>query len=562
MIHKKLFSIWFITTIAFNVCLGQDRFSGKTFASRSEVISTNGMVATCHPLATQIGIDVLKKGGNAIDAAIAANAFLGLADPGDNGVGGDLFAIVWDAKTKKLYGLNASGLSPKNLSLDYFKKKNLKRIPIRGPLAVSVPGCVDGWFTLHGRFGKLPMDQLLSPAIEYAKNGIPITGEIAGVMKSFQSIVDTVNNPTFKSLYLINGKFPEKGQVFRNPALANTLAIISKKGRDGFYKGEVATRVEKHIQSKGGFLNAADLENYHAEWVEPISTNYRGYDVWELPPNGQGTAVLQTLNILEGFDMSKYDFGSAEHMFYFIEAKRLAFEDMAMYYGDPRFNEIPIKKLIAKEYAAQRRSLIDPNHAGSFQAGLASSSNTIYLTTADKEGNMVSLIQSNFFVFGSMEVPDGLGFVLQNRGSSFEVQENHINSFAPGKRPFHTIIPGFITKDGEPFMSFGVMGGDMQAQGHVQVIMNIVDFGMNLQEAGDAPRMNHYGTFPIRGKIDPGDIGIESGFPYESVRELIKRGHRVRYEIGVFGGYQAIMKKNGVYYGASESRQDGQASGY
>jgi len=562
MIKRFLFLIAVLMVPCMHAALAQDRTSGKLFVSRSEVLARHGMAATSHPLATQIALDVLKKGGTAADAAIAANAFLGFADPGMNGIGGDLFAIVWDAKTGKLYGLNSSGRSPETLSPDYFRNKGLTKIPGKGPLAVTVPGCVAGWFELHNRFGKLGMDQLLAPAISYAMEGVPVTQEFSDLGEFFQPVMDTLRNPNFKALYCRNNQLPRKGEIFKNPELAKTLEIISLKGRDGFYKGPVAEAITQHMKSSGGFLTAKDLAGHHADWVEPVSTNYRGYDVWELPPNGQGIAALQILNILEGFEMAKYGYGSAEHIHYLVEAKRLAFEDMARYYGDPAFTDIPVQQLISKEYAAERRKLIHPHRVGTYQPGPVNESNTIYLTVADDAGNMVSFIQSNFSFFGSMEVPEGIGFCLQNRGSGFELTTGMANSYAPGKRPFHTIIPAFVTKDGKPYLSFGVMGGDMQSQGHVQIIMNLIDFGMNLQEAGDAPRIKHDGTFPTRGRINPGEIRLESGFSYATIRDLLIMGHMVGFDYGNFGGYQAIMVKDGVYYGASDSRKDGQAAGY
>jgi gamma-glutamyltranspeptidase / glutathione hydrolase len=559
--------LFFILSFAC-VLKAQDRTSGRSFATRSEVLATSGMVATNHPLATQIGLDILKKGGSAIDAAIAANAFLGLADPAMNGIGGDLFAVVWEARTNKLYGLNASGRSPEGVTLAYFKEKGYAQVPAMGPLSVTVPGCVDGWVELNKKFGKLSLAQLLAPAISYARAGVPITQEVADLMieprlLSRIGLKDTGRFSNFRKQYMKNGAFPVKGELYKNPELARTLELISKKGRDGYYKGEVAQAIAAHIRKEGGFLSTDDLAAHRSEWVEPVSTNYRGYDVWELPPNGQGISVLQMLNILEGYDLAKAGFGSKEHIHYFTEAKKIAYEDLATYYGDPAFNHIPLTKLLSKEYAAGRRKLISPTQAGIYEPGLALPGHTIYLTAADKEGNMVSLIQSNAAPFGSLEVPAGLGFVLHNRGAFYELSENHINAFAPGKRPFHTIIPAFITKDGKPFMSFGLMGGDMQPQGHVQMVMNIIDFGMNLQEAGDAPRIYHEGTFARLGHVNEvGTLYLESGFPYETIRDLMLMGHKVSYAYGLFGGYQAIMRKDGVYYGASESRKDGQAAGY
>ena len=559
----------FIFAVSICITYAQDRFTGKSFATRSEVIAQNGMAATSQPLATQVALDILKKGGNAIDAAIAANAVLGVVEPMNNGVGGDLFAMLWDAKTQKLYGLNASGRSPKSLTkkalLKITKKQGLKKIPTHGILPVSVPGCVDGWFELHKKFGQLPMDEILKPAIKYAEEGFPVTEIIAYIWKDIVSYIE--NQPGFKETFLIDGKAPKKGDIFKNQKLAETLSKIAKGGRDEFYKGEIAKGIDSFVKQHKGFLSLGDLAAHKSEWVEPVSTNYRGYDIWELPPNGQGIAVLQMLNILEKYNIKKKGFGSPEYLHFLIEAKKLAFEDRAKFYADPAFNKIPVKTLISKEYAKKRRKLINKNRAAkSYDAGEIESGNTIYLTVADKAGNMVSLIQSTYWEFGSGMVPPELGFALQNRGELFTLEEGHFNSYKSGKRPFHTIIPGFITKDGKPYISFGVMGGSMQPQGHVQVIVNLIDFGMNLQEAGDAPRIRHIGSSkPTGGRMsDGGIVNMESGFPYEAIRQMVQRGHKVRYYIGGYGGYQAIMwdEKNKVYYGASESRKDGQAAGY
>ena len=557
-------SLLFVFVFLSLTSISQDRLSGKTFSTRSEVIARNGMAATSHPIATQIAIEILKKGGSAVDAAIAANAFIGFADPGMNGIGGDIFAIVWDAKTKKLYGLNGSGRSPQNMSLAFLREK-IKQggTYLKGPFSVTVPGCVDGWFELHKKFGKLSIADILQPAINYAKEGVPITQETADNMQMGEEKIQSANVPNFKKQYFKNGHFPRKGDIYTNTNLAHTLELIVKNGRDGFYKGEVAQKIADHMKSVGGFLTTSDLASHKSEWVEPVTVNYRGYDVWELPPNGQGMGTLQMLNILEGFDFSKITFGSEKHVHLFTEAKKLAYEDMAVFYGDPDFGKIPIDKLLSKEYAAERRKLIDSEKAGIYNPGLPAESHTIYLTVADKEGNMISLIQSNSAFMGSLEVPDDLGFVLQNRGAGFILDDSHINTYAPGKRPFHTIIPAFVTKNGNPFLSFGVMGGDMQTQGHVQILMDIIDFGMNLQEAGDAPRIYHNGTISYKGHVnDVGTTYLEFGFPYETIRELIKDGNKISYNVGIFGGYQAIMKKDGVYYGASDPRKDGQATGY
>ena len=543
----------------------QDRITGELFSTRSEVIAENGMVATSHPLATQVGIDILKNGGNAIDAAIAANAAIGLMEPTGNGIGGDLFAIIWVEKDKKLYGLNASGRSPKNLTLDYFKNKSFSEIPAYGPLPVSVPGCVDGWFEMHDKFGSIAMHEILSPAIEYADNGFPVTELVSYYMQKASLNFDKY--PNFKETYYINGSTPKKGQIFQNKDLANTLRIISKKGRKGFYEGKIAKVMSDFIIEQGGFLSYNDLKNHKSEWIDPVSTNYRGFDVWELPPNGQGIAALQILNLLEAYDIKSMGFGSAEYIHHFTEAKKIAFADRAKYYADMGFNKIPVDYLISKEYSELRRTEINSNKAAlKVSAGEIENGDTIYLTTSDKDGNMVSLIQSNYRGMGSGMVPPGLGFMLQDRGELFSLEDGHFNVYEPEKRPFHTIIPAFITKDNKPYVSFGLMGGAMQPQGHAQIVINLIDFGMNLQEAGDAPRMRHLSNQQPTGgnMLNGGELSLESGFDYKEIRQLIELGHKVIFDLGSFGGYQAIMydDKMGVYFGASESRKDGSAMGY
>ncbi len=543
-----------------------DRITGRSFATRSEVIARHGMVATSQPLATQVGLGILEAGGTAIDAAIAANAALGLMEPTGSGIGGDLFAIVWDAKTKTLYGYNGSGRSPKSLTLAYLEAQGYTHMPSHGPLPVTVPGCVDAWFALHDRFGKLPMKKVLAPAIEYAREGFPVSELIAYYWQRSVPILESYAG--FRETYMPGGRAPRKGEIFRNPRLAETLATIARKGRDAFYKGKLARRMDAFMKENGGFLSYEDLAAHHGEWVDPVSTNYRGFDVWELPPNGQGIAALQMLNILEGYDFSRIPFGSAEHIHLLVEAKKLAFADRAKFYADPAFNRIPIAGLISKAYADARRELIAPDRAArAVEAGNPSldAGDTIYLCTADSEGNMVSLIQSNYRGMGTGLSP-GLGFIFQDRGELFDLHEGRFNSYAPGKRPFHTIIPAFITKDGEPLMAFGVMGGAMQPQGHVQIVMNLVDFGMNVQEAGDAPRVRHSGSSQPTGEVmaDGGWVFLESGFGIDTERGLLARGHRVRRSRGGYGGYQAIVwdAASGVYIGASESRKDGAAAGY
>ncbi|HEX2921199.1 MAG TPA: gamma-glutamyltransferase [Bacteroidales bacterium] len=546
------------------ICSGQDRITGRDFATRSEVIAMNGMAATSQPLATHVAIDILKKGGNAIDAAIAANAVLGVVEPTGCGIGGDLFAIIWSADKKRLYGLNGSGRSPRSLRLEYFRENGYDQIPSYGPLPVSVPGCVDGWFEMHDMFGKLPMPEVLQPAISYAKNGFPVSEVIAYSLERNLKVLSEY--PNIKEVYMPGGKAPVKGVIFRNPGLASTLEKIARGGRNEFYRGSIARDIDVFMKKQGGFLSYDDLARHHSEWIDPVSANYRGYDIWELPPNGQGIAALQMLNILEGYDIAEMGFGSAEYIHVFTEAKKLAFEDRAKYYADPVFSRIPVEQLISEKYATERRKLIKQDVAAKrYDAGIIEAGNTIYLTVADKFGNMVSLIQSNYRGMGSGMCPTGLGFVLQDRGEMFSLQQGHNNVYAPGKRPFHTIIPGFITKDGKPWVSFGVMGGDMQPQGHAQIVINLIDFKMNLQEAGDAPRIYHTGSSEPTGQqmTTGGILMLESGFRTEVLQNLMNRGHTIQWNLGGYGGYQAIMRgDNNVWYGASESRKDGQASGY
>ncbi len=543
-----------------------DRITGAAFATRSEVLAPHGMAATSQPLATQVAVAVLQQGGTAVDAAIAANAVLGLMEPTGNGLGGDLFALVWDAKQGRLFGYNGSGRSPKALTLEVFRQKGLQSIPPYGPLPVTVPGVVDGWFALHQRFGRLPMKKLLKPAMDYAREGFPVSELIAWYWQ--RSVPRLRQWPGFVEQFTRDGRAPRKGEIWTNPNLANTLEQLARKGRDAFYKGEIARTIASYMQENGGYLAYEDLAEHRGEWVEPVSVNYRGYDVWELPPNGQGIAALQMLQILEGFDLGLMGFGSADYLHVFTEAKKLAFEDRARFYADPDFNEIPVDWLISDEYAAQRRQLIRMDRAARhLPAGDAplEEGDTIYLTTADRWGNMVSLIQSNYRGMGSGMTPPGLGFILQDRGQLFNLEPGHFNSYAPGKRPFHTIIPAFVTRKGQPWLSFGVMGGAMQPQGHVQILVNLIDFGMNLQEAGDAPRVRHAGSSQPTGETmtDGGRLNLETGFSLETRRELISRGHKLGFSRGGYGGYQAIMRlENGSWAGASESRKDGQAAGY
>jgi gamma-glutamyltranspeptidase / glutathione hydrolase len=538
-------------------------------SGRSVVLATHGMVATSHPLAAQIGLDILKRGGNAIDAALATNAAMGLMEPMSCGIGGDLYAIVWDAKTQKLYGLNASGRSPYKATRAFFADKGLKEIPGRGPLSWSVPGCVDGWDALARRFGTMPLAQLLEPSIRYAEEGFPVTEVIAGYWRIAERAraLDEDGQRT----YLPGGKAPRAGEIFKNPNLARSYREIAAQGRDAFYKGRIVNEIVAFSDRVGGLFSPADFADHSSTWVEPVSTTYReSYQVWELPPPGQGIAVLQMLNLLEAYDLKKMGPRSADYWHLFLEAKKLAYADRAHYYADPAFADVPTSQLISKSYADKRRGLIDPHktqraiEAGDPKLG---QSETVYLCVVDKDRNCVSLIQSNYAGFGSGRVPGDLGFVLQNRGTLFALDPNHLNRLEPHRRPFHTIIPALVTRDGKPWLVFGVMGGDMQPQGQVEVLCNLIDFGMNVQEAGEAPRLEHLGSATPTGRpaaADGGRVEAEPGIPDDVLAELERRGHHLRPIKINAGGYQGILidPKTNVLHGGSEPRKDGTAVGY
>jgi gamma-glutamyltranspeptidase/glutathione hydrolase len=535
---------------------------------RSMVMAPHGIVATSQPLAAQAGLDILRKGGSAVDAAIAANAAIGLMEPMSCGVGGDLFAIVWDAKTQKLYGLNASGRSPYKATRAYFAAQKVKEIPLYGPYPWSVPGCVSGWGELHKKFGVLPLKQVLAPSIAYAENGFPISEKIAGSWAAAKKALSKI--PDSMKVYFPDGASPKPGDVFKNSALAQVYRDIAAKGADAFYKGRIAKEIVAYSDREGGLFTLKDFEDHTATWVEPVSTRYRGIDVWELPPPGQGIAVLQILNILSGYDLKKMGPTSPDYWHLFVEAKKLAYADRARFYADPDFVTLPTAELISMPYAEKRRQLIDMNKArtdhpaGDPKLGQA---DTIYLCVVDKDRNCVSFIQSNYHGFGSHHAPASLGFALQNRGNLFALDDTHLNRLEPHKRPFHTIIPAMATKDGKPWLVFGVMGGDMQAQGHAQVLINLLDFGMNLQEAGEAPRVEHIGSptpTGLPGHPDGGLIQAERGIPEAVVSELKRRGHQVKTVPTNGGGYQAILidPRTGMLHGASEYRRDGFAVGY
>jgi gamma-glutamyltranspeptidase/glutathione hydrolase len=543
--------------------------TGRGVATRSVVYAQHGMVACAQPLAAQAGLEVLKNGGTAVDAAIAVNSCLGLMEPTSNGIGGDMFAIVWDPKTKKLYGLNACGRSPLGLKASQIPPDSDGTIPLYSPYSWSVPGVVDGWAELHAKFGKLTLARDLAPAIQFATDGFPLSPVIASDWG--RSVSRFKDKPGFADVFMPGGRAPTEGEIFKNPALAHSLRLIAEKGRDAYYKGPIAEEFVKYSQKVGGFFTLEDFAKHHSEWVDPVSTDYRGYTVWELPPPGQGIAALQLLNILENFDLKSMGRNSADFWHVFTEAKKVAFADRARYYADPDFAKVPVAQLLSKDYAKQRAALVRMDRAADTDLpGEPTALNrreTTYFCTADANGMMVSMIQSNYTGFGSGYVIPTLGFGIQDRGNLFDLKPGKPNSYAPGKRPFHTIIPAFMTKDGAPVLAFGLMGGDMQPQGHAQVVVNLVDFGMNLQEAGDAIRFHHTGSSEPTGTVmtDGGELHIEDGLPDAVLAELKRRGHTLKSEaVGAYGGYQAIWRdpRTGVYSGATERRKDGCALGY
>ena len=556
--------------------------------SRSPVVAKNGMAATAHPLATQVALDILKDGGTAVDAAIAANAALGLMEPTGNGIGGDLFAIVWDPATRKLHGINGSGRSPSGQTLEQLRAKldGADSLPPVGPLPVTIPGTVDAWFALHERFGELPMAEVLAPTVRYARESHPVAPVIAMYLdrslRAYERRLETYGFEfdNARAVWFADGAAPDAGEMFRNPDLANTLETIGREGRDAFYEGDLARTMVNYLQRQGSAYTLADFAAHRSEWVDPACADYRsGYALCELPPNSQGFAALQMVNILKNVDLARWERGSPEVLHYITEAKRLAYADVARFYADPDFAALPAS-LLSEEYGRERFALIDPDRAtAEFAPGepapepkLEGEGDTTYLTVVDGAGMMVSLIQSNYRGMGGGLVAPGTGFMFQDRGELFSLDPAHPNAYAPGKRPFQTIIPAFVTKDGAPYMTLGLMGGGMQPQGHVQVLVNIVDYGMNLQEAGDAARINHDGgrqpTEPLAGPSADalGTLHVEPGIPVATVEALRAMGHKVEVVSDgiMFGGYQAIARdpETGVLTGATEMRKDGQAQGY
>ncbi len=544
-----------------------DRPGGRPFSSRSVVHARHGMVASAHPLASQIGIDVLKAGGNAVDAAIATNAALGFLEPVSCGIGGDLFAIVWDARTKRLYGLNGSGRAPAGLSADRVPPEPDGTIPLHTPFAWTVPGAVHAWFELHGRFGRLPIAQVLAPAAGAAREGEPVPEVIAEAWRQGALLFRAL--PGFADTFLPGGRPPDEGEIFRNEALSRAYDLIGREGPDAFYRGPIAEDLVRYSESVGGFFSREDLAEHASRWVEPISTTYRGVEVWELPPNGQGLAALQMLNLLEGFDLAGMGRDSADFWHVMVEAKKLAYADRARLYADPDFVACPVERLLSKDYARQRARRLDLAHAAlAVEPGLPhEAGDTTYLATGDAEGNLVSLIESNYTGFGSGYALPAWGFGLQNRGAQFNLDPRSANFLQPRKRPFHTIIPAFLTIGGAPAVAFGLMGGDMQPQGHAQIVVNLVDFGMNLQQAGDAARFYHTRSAePTGTEMRTGGIlSLESAVPAAVRLALVRRGHVVQDASAPrFGGYEAVAHDpgTGVLSGATEWRKDGCAAGY
>jgi gamma-glutamyltranspeptidase/glutathione hydrolase len=553
-----------------------DRPAANPHSTRSVVMGRNGMIATSQPLASAAGLKVLQDGGNAIDAAVTAAAVLAVVEPSMTGIGGDLFAFVYDARTKTLRALNASGRSAYAATPEAYAKRGQTRMPGAGVLTITVPGVVEGWSELLSKYGTLPMAKVVAPAIEYAKNGYPVSEIISGEWKASEQKLAA--DPVTAATFLPNGHPLRSGEIFSNPRLAATLDAVGKGGRDAFYKGPIARAIVADMKKRDGLLDERDFVDHKADWVDPISTNYRGYDVYEMPPNTQGFVVLEMLNILEGFDVKAMGHNSADYLHALVEAKRIGFADRAAYLGDP--GSVPsavLRTLISKDYAALRRKEIDKDHAAeSYKPGVLPGvapsaaiaealqnftgldrGDTIYMTAADGKGNFVSLIQSLFSDFGSGIVAGDTGILLHNRGSGFNLTPGSPDQIAPHKRPLHTLIPAFVLKDAKPWLSFGVMGGDHQAQGHTQVLVNLIDFGMNIQEAGEAARVNH-GNYGLL---------VESNVP-ESVRAaLMQRGHQVTSSLntgGAFGGFQGILldPRTGVLMGGSDVRKDGLAIGY
>ena len=555
-----------VTTVASTAQVPGDRPAANPRATRSVVMARNGVIATSQPLASAAGLAVLQSGGNAIDAAVTAAAVLSVVEPTMNGIGGDLFALVYDPKTKTVRALNASGRAPAAATIEEFKRRNLDAMPYRGELSVSVPGVVDGWSELLAKHGTIGLDKALQPAIRYAKDGYAVSEIISYQWRDQEATL--ARDPGAAATFLLDGRAPRAGEIFRNPKLGASLELIARDGRDAFYKGPIAKAIGDDMTRRKGLLTAADLAAHTSDWTEPISTDYKGHQVLEFPPNTQGVVALEMLNILEGVDLKALGHNSAAYLHMLVEAKKIAFADRDAWLADAKTTPPEaLKRMLSKAYAVERRKEIDADRAareykplsiagvtGSGEEHPQAHGDTIYLTVADKDGNVISLIQSIYEAFGAGIVSGDTGIALHNRAALFSLRAGHPNALAPGKRPFHTLVPAMVLKDGRPWFSFGVMGGDMQPQGHVQVLLNMIEFGMNVQEAGEAPRFRHSSA----------GLALESGISAEARFGLDLRGHRVISSVGAFGGFQGILidPKTGVMMGGSDPRKDGVAIGW
>lgn len=545
-----------IISVAFLSSFGnlkQERKMKQT--KRSVVIGKRGIVATSQPLAALAGLDILKNGGNAVDAAVATAAVLNVVEPMSTGIGGDAFIMIYLAREKKLLALNASGRAPYSLNRDIVLEKGHKRMPGSGILTVTVPGAFDGWCEILEKYGTLSLEKVLEPAIYYAENGFPVTEIIQRSWKEYEKKL--LGHPDIKKTYLIDGRVPEVGEIFIQMNLARTLKILAEGGRDSFYRGEIAEKIVKFSDENGGYLTQKDFADHTSTWVEPIAVDYKGYTLYECPPNGQGIAALEMLNILENASLKSFGQNSAMYLHYLIEAKKLAYADLRKWVGDPEFNDLPVNEMTSKSYAKKQFNRIDLNKAKlRVDSGIPDNGDTIYLTVMDEDNNAVSFINSIYDEFGSGLVAGETGICLQSRGALFSLQEGHVNMLEPHKRPFHTIIPAMVFKDGEFFMTFGVMGGSMQPQGHVQVLLNIVEFGMNIQEAIEAPRFRHYSGLRVM---------LEPEINAEIRKQLEALGHQIiQHRQGAYGGGQGIIfnQKNGTKMGGSDPRKDGMAAGW
>ncbi|KAB7706521.1 gamma-glutamyltransferase [Bacillus aerolatus] len=530
-----------------------DRPAGNPTLTRSVVHAPNGMAASSQPLASMTGLQILQQGGNAFDAAIAAAAVLTVVEPMQTGLGGDMFALIYNQKNKRVEALNGSGRAPFKSSRDYYLSQGYTKVPETGILSITTPGTVDGWAEVLEKHGTMTFAEVLQPAIEYAEKGFPVSEIIAAQWRRAEPLLK--QNKEASEYYLIEGRAPREGEIFKNPKLADTLKAIAEGGRDAFYKGKIAREIAEYVEKQGGFLSYEDLAAHSSTWVEAISTNYRGHDVYQLPPNGQGVATLSMLNILENFDFKNVEHNSSEYIHLLTEVKKFAYADRDCFIADPDFAPVPVEKMLCKQYALSRSQQIDRLHPMTNESpGFELVGDTVYLSVVDKDRNVISFINSLFTPFGSGVVAGETGVFLQNRAVGFSLEESHLNTLEPGKRTLHTIIPALVMKDEKPYFSFGVMGGDMQPQGQVQVLLNHLEYGMNVQEAGESPRFRHSAN----------GLALESEISSKTRLELMEKGHVVTSGLDYFGGYQGILidPKTNMLQGGSDPRKDGCAIGY